>query len=142
MSSEELASADPPPSQVEEDQPEDESEKQVRNAAGRLSFNNISKLSKKYVITQAFLDHYDETRKRAEWKLELRKSNRDTTPLEEDALHRLDSSLKKNTAFVRKIRQSFNADSAAGLTKDAKSLNLTKYMGEVRYVSLNEKWYS
>ena len=86
---------------------------------------------KKYVLTQAFLDHYDETRKRAEWKLELRKSNRDTNPLEEDALHRLDSSLKKNTAFVRKIRQSFNADSAAGLTKDAKSLNLTKYMGEV-----------
>ena len=128
MSTEELTSADPP-SQMEEEQPEDESEKQVRNC-GSSFIQKHFQIVKKYV-TQAFLDHYDETRKRAEWKLELRKSNRDTNPLEEDALHRLDSSLKKNTAFVRKIRQSFNADSAAGLTKDAKSLNLTKYMGEV-----------
>ena len=82
-----------------------------------------------------FLDHYDETRRRAEWKLEVRQLNRPEavkeSQLEEDSLHRLDSSLKKNTAFVRKMKM-FSAESAANLTKDAKSLNLTKYMEEVR----------
>ncbi|XP_033096855.1 regulator of nonsense transcripts 2-like isoform X2 [Anneissia japonica] len=49
---------------------------------------------------------------------------------DEDSFHKLDSSLKKNTAFIKKLKMmgDHNRDS---LVNDLKSLNLTKYIGEV-----------
>lgn len=43
----------------------------------------------------------------------------------------LDSSLKKNTAFIKRLRTSLNADNQAGLLKDISSLSLEKYIPEV-----------
>ncbi|XP_067945290.1 regulator of nonsense transcripts 2-like isoform X2 [Watersipora subatra] len=49
---------------------------------------------------------------------------------DEDAFVRLDSSLKKNTAFVRKLK-SYTESQKDGLMKEIMSLNLTKYISEV-----------
>jgi regulator of nonsense transcripts 2 len=43
----------------------------------------------------------------------------------------LDSSLKKNTAFIKRLRTSLNADNQAALLKDISSLSLEKYIPEV-----------
>lgn len=68
---------------------------------------------------------------RREWKSELRKCNLnvDNRPEESD-LHKLDSSLKKNTAFVRKVKNFTEAQKEA-ILKEMTTLNLTKYIGEV-----------
>ena len=45
---------------------------------------------------------------------------------------RLDSSLKRNTAFVKRLRSSLHsADALAGLLKDVKEVSLEKYTGEL-----------
>ena len=49
---------------------------------------------------------------------------------EESDLHKLDSSLKKNTAFVRKIKN-FTEAQKESILKEMTGLNLTKYIGEV-----------
>jgi len=43
----------------------------------------------------------------------------------------LDSSLKKNTAFIKRLRTSLNGDNQAALLKDISSLSLEKYIPEV-----------
>jgi len=43
----------------------------------------------------------------------------------------LDSSLKKNTAFIKRLRTSLNADNQVALLKDISSLSLEKYIPEV-----------
>ena len=43
----------------------------------------------------------------------------------------LDSSLKKNTAFIKRLRTSLNADNQSALLKDISSLSLEKYIPEV-----------
>lgn len=43
----------------------------------------------------------------------------------------LDSSLKKNTAFIKRLRTSLNADNQAALLKDIAGLSLEKYIPEV-----------
>jgi regulator of nonsense transcripts 2 len=43
----------------------------------------------------------------------------------------LDSSLKKNTAFIKRLRASLNADNQSALLKDLSSLSLEKYIPEV-----------
>ena len=75
-----------------------------------------------------FQEYFDEVQKRLSWKQELRSKNVDSANLnlDEQALHKLDSSLKKNTAFIRKVR-----NFSTGLLSEAKTLNLTKYIGEV-----------
>ena len=49
---------------------------------------------------------------------------------EEMELRKLDSSLKKNTAFVRKIK-TFTESQKPSILKDLEGLNLTKYISEV-----------
>lgn len=44
---------------------------------------------------------------------------------------KLDSSLKKNTAFIKKIKVSLNAESYANVLKDIETLSLEKYLSEV-----------
>jgi regulator of nonsense transcripts 2 len=44
---------------------------------------------------------------------------------------KLDSSLKKNTAFIKKIRTSINHDQYQAILKDISSLSLEKYLSEI-----------
>src|SRR5271170_2457826 len=43
----------------------------------------------------------------------------------------LDSSLKKNTTFIKRLRTSLNADNQSALLKDIAGLSLEKYIPEV-----------
>jgi len=43
----------------------------------------------------------------------------------------LDSSLKKNTAFIKRLRTSLNGDNQSALLKDIALLSLEKYIPEV-----------
>ena len=81
---------------------------------------------------QALLDEFlSELSQRRAWKSELRKCNVNVAhrPGESD-LHKLDSSLKKNTAFVRKVKN-FTEAQRDSILKEMTALNLTKYIGEV-----------
>lgn len=46
------------------------------------------------------------------------------------SVDKLDSNIKKNTAFVKKLRSSINADSREQLLKEIKTLSLAKYVSE------------
>lgn len=65
-----------------------------------------------------------------ELKSRQRIDNINCTRPHDDYFTRLDSSLKKNTAFVKKLKQ-FTASQLESLLKDMTSLNLTKYVSEV-----------
>ena len=79
----------------------------------------------------AILEQLDELKKSSQWKTEMRKKNIsiDSRPDEID-LRKLDSSVKKNTAFVRKIK-TYTESQKSSILKDLESLNLTKYISEV-----------
>eukprot|EP00094_Tigriopus_californicus_P005657 TCALIF_05453-PA protein Name:"Similar to UPF2 Regulator of nonsense transcripts 2 (Homo sapiens)" AED:0.09 eAED:0.10 QI:511/0.66/0.6/1/1/1/10/0/1134 len=82
---------------------------------------------------RAYLDDYlRDTRGRWQWKSSLRNENvacLNNRP-EETEWHKLDSSLRKNTAFVRKLRNYTEAQKET-LAKEFQQLNLSKYIGEV-----------
>lgn len=65
-----------------------------------------------------------------ELKTRQRYDNINCTRPNEDFYTKLDSSLKKNTAFVKKLKQ-FTATQLDSLLKDMATLNLTKYISEV-----------
>lgn len=65
-----------------------------------------------------------------EQKMQLRKQNMSIQYPQEEYFTKLDSSLKKNTAFVKKVRQ-FTASQLDTLLKDIAGLNLTKYISEI-----------
>lgn len=60
----------------------------------------------------------------------MRKENLHVTWPLEDYFTKLDSSLKKNTAFVKKLKQ-FTSTQLDSLLKDISGLNLTKYISEI-----------
>ncbi|PSN43999.1 Regulator of nonsense transcripts 2 [Blattella germanica] len=72
-----------------------------------------------------------EVEQRLATKHTLRQQNQDVSGLRPDESHfsKLDSSLKKNTAFVRKLK-TFTCSQLDSLLKDMCSLNLTKYVSE------------
>lgn len=82
-------------------------------------------------IERAELDTYvaDLTSK-IEVKIALRNDNKTCVRPSEEHFVKLDSSLKKNTAFVKKLKQ-FTGNQLDGFLKDMVSLNLTKYISEV-----------
>jgi len=71
---------------------------------------------------------------RHEWKEKLRTANIAATEnRDEDGdkkFYKLDSSLKKNTAFIKKCK-TFSEGQAETLKREMSGLNLTKYIGEV-----------
>lgn len=67
---------------------------------------------------------------RIEAKRVLRNENVTCIRPPDEYFSKLDSSLKKNTAFVKKLRQ-FTSSQLDSLLKDMASLNLTKYISEV-----------
>ena len=77
------------------------------------------------------VEQVEEMKKLSRWKASERQSNLSIESRPEDAeFRRLDSSLKKNTAFVRKIK-SFTESQKPSILKEINGLNLTKYIGEV-----------
>lgn len=67
---------------------------------------------------------------RQEEKKKLRLQNQDCSFPDESDISKRDSSLKKNTAFIRKLKN-FPPPQLDQLLKDMNSLNLTKYLSEV-----------
>ncbi|XP_075233802.1 regulator of nonsense transcripts 2-like isoform X2 [Lycorma delicatula] len=78
------------------------------------------------------LRYIEDVKQRLKNKTELYSRNHSAAKLRPDSslLAKLDSSLKKNSAFVRKLRN-FTSNQLDGLLKDLASLNLTKYLSEV-----------
>lgn len=101
--------AQPDPAQSEEQPAEEESREQER------------KELEGFVAEQAA---------KFEQKAALRSQNVAPERPPESFFTRCDSSLKKNTAFVKKLKQ-FTASQLEGLLKDMAGLNLTKYISEV-----------
>lgn len=81
---------------------------------------------------QAAEQLYKEAQTRAKAKMETKAKNLSVEGLRlsEDNLRGLDGSVKKNTAFQRKLR-SLTEQQRASLTSDLKNLNLSKYIQEV-----------
>jgi regulator of nonsense transcripts 2 len=69
---------------------------------------------------------------------EFRDKNLNRILPSENYFTKLDSSLKKNTAFVKKLKQ-FTAAQLDSILKDMNSLNLTKYISEVSQALVEAK---
>lgn len=82
--------------------------------------------------------YIDELNEKIKQKLELREKNLNRQLPQDDYFTKLDSSLKKNTAFVKKLKQ-FTATQLDSLLKDSQSLNLTKYISEVSQAIVEAK---
>ncbi|XP_055529686.1 regulator of nonsense transcripts 2 [Wyeomyia smithii] len=76
------------------------------------------------------MDYITELSAKYEQKCTLRLQNVAPDRPPESYFSKCDSSLKKNTAFVKKLKQ-FTASQLDGLLKDMAGLNLTKYISEV-----------
>lgn len=74
--------------------------------------------------------YIDELRTKIQNKSQLRAENLSCTRPTETYFTKLDSNLKKNTAFVKKLKQ-FTASQLDALLKDMQTLNLTKYISEI-----------
>lgn len=74
--------------------------------------------------------YINELSAKIEAKLSLRNENLSCVRPPEEYFTKLDSSLKKNTAFVKKLKQ-FTASQLDALLKDMSTLNLTKYISEI-----------
>lgn len=74
--------------------------------------------------------YIEEMRVKIEQKEQLRWENTQVKYPQEEYFTKLDSTLKKNTAFVKKVRQ-FTASQLDTLLNDLSGLNLTKYISEI-----------
>ncbi|KAI8805570.1 armadillo-type protein [Cladochytrium replicatum] len=76
---------------------------------------------------------------RSSHRLELRKKNIEANSTRPDlsSMGNLDGSIKKNTAFVKKLKTSLTSEQLPSLTKELLSLKLEKYLTEV-VVSIGE----
>lgn len=82
--------------------------------------------------------YIDDLQEKLKLKSELREKNVTRILPADDYFTKLDSSLKKNTAFVKKLKQ-FTAAQLDSLLKDIKGLNLTKYISEVAAALIEAK---
>lgn len=78
----------------------------------------------------ALVEYVTNLETRLKQKAELRNQNLNCTRPPENHFSKLDSGLKKNTTFVKKLK-SFTASQIDTLLKDFAGLNLTKYISEV-----------
>ncbi|XP_020710978.2 regulator of nonsense transcripts 2 isoform X2 [Athalia rosae] len=76
------------------------------------------------------LEYVSEAEKRFATKEEIRLANLNVTRPPDSYFSKLDSSLKKNTTFVKKLKN-FCSPQVDTVLKDATNLNLTKYISEV-----------
>ena len=82
--------------------------------------------------------HVEELKERIQQKQQLREKNMSRTLPDDSFFFKLDSSLKKNTAFVKKLKQ-FTAAQLDSLLKDMSGLNLSKYISEVSQAIVEAK---
>lgn len=75
-------------------------------------------------------DYVSNLEMRIKQKSELRNQNLNCVRPPDNYFSKLDSGLKKNTTFVKKLK-SFSATQVEALLKDLGALNLTKYISEV-----------
>lgn len=76
--------------------------------------------------------YIEEMRVKIQQKEHLRYENTTVKYPQEEYFTKLDSTLKKNTAFVKKVRQ-FTASQLDTLLNDLSGLNLTKYISEISF---------
>lgn len=97
---------------------------------------NISDTEEKNVI----LLYIQEVEERLNFKKELRISNQQASNSRPSESHftKLDSSLKKNTAFVKKIKN-FSSSQVDTYIKDMSGLNLSKYISEIAAAIVDSK---
>merc|ERR1719244_79837 len=90
-------------------------------------------LEKERLARESIENCIAEAQARQEWKESLRSKNVEAEANRSDddkQFFKLDSSLKKNTAFIKKCK-TFSDGQKTSLTKEMSGLNLTKYIGEV-----------
>lgn len=78
----------------------------------------------------ALMEYVNDLEQRLKIRAELRQQNLSCVRPPESHFSKLDSGLKKNTAFVKKLK-TFSAGQVDALLKDINNLNLTKYISEV-----------
>lgn len=103
---------------------------------GEPEEGNTSDIEEKNII----LSYIQEVEEKLSFKKELRSSNQQaasTRPSETD-FSKLDSSLKKNTAFVKKIKN-FSSAHVDSYIKDMCGLNLSKYISEISAAIVESK---
>ncbi|XP_066592930.1 regulator of nonsense transcripts 2 [Prorops nasuta] len=83
-------------------------------------------------------DYVKETEQRLLGKEEIRAVNLNPTRPPDTYFSKLDSSLKRNTTFVKKLKN-FSATQLDALMKDMANLNLTKYVSEVATALVDAK---
>jgi regulator of nonsense transcripts 2 len=84
--------------------------------------------------------YINERTERLKWKLELKHKNQnaESLRLDENYLKKLDSSIKKVTSFIKKIKVLTESQKDA-LAKEMQQLNLTKYLSEAVSALLEAK---
>lgn len=75
------------------------------------------------------LARHEELKKAVEAKLALRQSNLNPERLDAGALRTLDSSIKRNTTVIKKLKQ-INEEQRESLMDDLRSVNLSKFVSE------------
>lgn len=97
---------------------------------------NISEAEEKNVI----ISYIQEVEERFSFKKELRTTNQQApnSRPSESYFSKLDSSLKKNTAFVKKIKN-FSSAQIDTYIKDMSGLNLSKYISEIAAAIVESK---
>ena len=118
-----------------DDSKEDPAAGDVASDGGGGNVINIEQMEReKERQARESLDTYlQEVRRKNEWKETLRSVNMEAASNRSDddkQFYKLDSSLKKNTAFIKKCK-TFSDSQKAALTKEMGGLNLSKYIGEV-----------
>lgn len=83
-------------------------------------------------------DYLKETNQRLAAKDEIRTSNVNVSRPPDSYFSKLDSSLKRNTAFVKKLK-TFTGTQVDAYIKDMVNLNLTKYVSEVASALIDAK---
>uniref|UniRef100_A0A915KL95 MIF4G domain-containing protein n=1 Tax=Romanomermis culicivorax TaxID=13658 RepID=A0A915KL95_ROMCU len=87
-------------------------------------------ISTSEVTENEIRDYITNLKKKMEMRLNLRQANLSVDRPDESMLRKLDSNLKKNTAFVKKVKL-FTDSQKVAILKEFQSLNLSKYVGEL-----------
>ncbi|XP_035737800.1 regulator of nonsense transcripts 2-like [Vespa mandarinia] len=87
---------------------------------------------------QYLLEYVKETEQRLTNKEEIRAANLNPTRPPDTYFSKLDSSLKRNTTFVKKLKN-FSMTQLDAVLKDMANLNLTKYVSEVATALVDAK---
>lgn len=100
---------------------------QVQNESNAATSQNEETEKEEKALLTSYIQDVEE---RIAFKSELRTANQNPQRPNESSFSKLDSSLKKNTTFVKKIKN-FSGLQLDSYLKDMSGLNLSKYMSEI-----------